>query len=213
MRARHLPGPFLFRGLFPYDARVSQEMTGLDEAGPPPTDEPPAAAALRRIDEGIGRAETGILIVLVTMLVGVAVYQVVLDKLFDERPTWPYEVVRFSVFFVAMMGASLAAQRKGMFNMDLVTRKFSPRARSYLRIATAVLVAVLCGLVLKTALTLRANTFALKEEHEVFSAADGYLALIAGCGLIAVHFVLHAVIEVVYLASGKIPPDPPHGGH
>jgi TRAP-type C4-dicarboxylate transport system permease small subunit len=100
-----------------------------------------------------------------------------------------------------------------MFNMDLVTRKFSPRGRSILRIATAVLVAIMCSLVIKVALTLRANTFTTKEAHEVFSEADGYTALIVGMGLIAIHFLLHAAIEVVYLASGKIPPDPPHGGH
>jgi TRAP-type transport system small permease protein len=191
---------------------VSQELTGLEEAAPP-ADEPAAAARLRRIDEGIGRAETGVLIVLVTMLVGVAVYQVILDKLMDERPTWPFEVIRYSVFFVAVTGASLAAQRKGMFNMDLVTRKFSPRGRAILRIATAVLVAIMLTLVIKVALTLRANTFTTKEAHEVFAEADGYTALIVGAGLIAVHFVLHAVIEVVYLVNGKVPPDPPHGGH
>jgi TRAP-type C4-dicarboxylate transport system permease small subunit len=192
---------------------VSQELTGLEEAGPPPADEPPAAARLRRIDEMIGRVEVGALIVAVTMLIGVAIYQVILEKLLDERPTWPHEVVRFSVFFVAMLGASLASQRKGMFNMDLVTRKFSPRVRSMLRIGAAVLVAVLLALVIKAALTLRANTFTTKEAHEVFSEADGYTALVVGAGLIALHFVLHAVSEVIYLASGKIPPDPPHGGH
>ncbi len=192
---------------------MSQELTGLEEAGPPPADEPPAAARVRRIDEGIGRAETGVLIVAVTMLIGIAVYQVIADKLMDHRPTWPFEVIRYSVFFVAMAGASLASQRKGMFNMDLVTRRFSPRGRSILRIGTAVLVAVLAGLLIKVAFTLRANTFTTKEAHEVFSEADGYTALILGMGLIALHFVLHAVIEVIYLASGKIPPDPPHGGH
>ena len=192
---------------------MSQELTGLEEAAPPPADEPPAAARVRRIDEGIGRAETGVLIVAVTMLIGVAVYQVIADKLLDERPTWPFEVIRYSVFFVAIAGASLAAQRKGMFNMDLVTRKFSPRGRSILRIATAVLVAGLCLMVINSALTLRTNTFNTKEAHEVLAEADGYLALILGMGLIAVHFLHHAVVEVLYLVNGKIPPDPPHGGH
>ncbi len=192
---------------------MSQELTGLEEAAPPPADEPPAAARVRRIDEGIGRAETGVLIVAVTLLIGIAVYQVIADKLMDHRPTWPFEVIRYSVFFVAMAGAALASQRKGMFNMDLVTRKFSPRGRSILRIGTAVLVAVLAGLLINVALTLRANTVTTKEAHEVFSEADGYLALILGMSLIALHFVLHAVIEVIYLVNGKIPPDPPHGGH
>ena len=192
---------------------VSQELTGIGEEPAPPADEPPLAARLRRVDEGIGRAEVAVLIVAVTMLVGVAVYQVIADKLMDHRPTWPYEVVRYSVFFVAMAGASLAAQRKGMFNMDLVTRKFSARGRSFLRIGTAGLVAVLCTLVINAALTQRANTFKKNESHEVFSEADGYMALILGMALISLHFLLHAVIEIVYLANRKIPPDPPHGGH
>lgn len=178
-----------------------------------PPDEPAAAARLRKIDAALGSVEVGLLLIFLVMLIGAAVYQVIADKALDERPTWPYELIRYGVFFVAMAGAALAAQRQGMFNMDLVTRKFSRRGRSILRIATAFLIAVLCFLVIRAGLELRAGSLTFNESHEYLSAGHGYLALSIGFSLIALHFLLHAFIEIAYLASGRLPPEPPHGGH
>jgi TRAP-type C4-dicarboxylate transport system permease small subunit len=112
-----------------------------------------------------------------------------------------------------MMGLALAAQRQGMFHMDLMTRLFPARLRSGLRIATAVMVVVLCGLVIQYALRYREGSHAFTESYEVISVANAYLAAVIGFALVAIHFALHAGIEVVYLARGKVPPDPPHGGH
>ena len=179
---------------------------GEDEEAP--AGEPRAAALLRRLNDGIGRIEVGILALLVAALIGSAVYDMV-----DPKATWSDEVARYAVFFVAMAGMALASQRQGMFHMDLVTRMFPARLRSGLRIAAAILVAILCGLVIKYALVYRANSYNVIEDYEVISVATGYLALIAGFALVAVHFALHAAVEIAHLAAGRVPPDPPHGGH
>ncbi len=183
-----------------------------DAAAEEPREEPDAALALRRLNDLLGGLETAVVIGLVAMLIGGAVYQVVAGLL-GKHDTWPYEVIRYGVFFVAMAGAALAAQRQGMFNMDLLTRLFPPRFRSMLRILIAVLVVVMCALVIRVGVTLRAGTFALNEDHEVISAGMGYLSLIIGFALIAVHYAIHAAIEVVYLVNRRLPPEPPHGGH
>ena len=185
------------------------DLTGTE----PPADEPAAARGLRQLDRLLGVVETGIAIAVVSALILVAVGQVVADKLFGAHPTWPDEVIRNFVFYAAMSGAVLAAQRKGMFNMDLVTRYFPPRVRSLLRVVAALLVCALAILVVRTGLVQRADTLKVTQTHELISPATAYLGLIVGFALVAFHFLLHAVIEVVYLASGKIPPDPPHGGH
>lgn len=179
---------------------------GQDEQAP--ADEPRAASALRRLNEGIGRAEIAALALLIAVLIASTVIDMVADM-----ATWPDEVTRYTVFFVAMVGLALAAQRQGMFHMDLLTRLFPARVRSGLRIATAVMVLILCGLVIQYALRYREGSHQFTESYEVISVANGYLAAVVGFGLVAVHFLLHAAIEVVYLASGKVPPDPPHGGH
>lgn len=173
-----------------------------------PADEPRAATALRRLNEGIGRVEIGVLGLLILLLIT----STVVDML-ATMATWPDEVTRYSVFFVAMMGLALAAQRQGMFHMDLVTRMFPARVRSGLRIATGVMVVILCGLVIQYALRYRAGSHQFNESYELISVANGYLAAVIGFGLVAIHFALHAAIEVAYLTSGKVPPDPPHGGH
>ncbi len=178
-----------------------------------PHEAPEAAQVLRRLNDLIGAFETGLLVVLVAVLVGGAVYQVLADHVFDRRETWPYEVIRYGVFFVAMTGAALASQRQGMFHMDLVTRLFPPRMRSGLRIMTAVLVVAMCVLVISSGLDLRRGSHALNEGFEVISTAHGYTALVVAFGLIGLHYVLHALIEIAYLAGGRLPPEPPHGGH
>jgi TRAP-type C4-dicarboxylate transport system permease small subunit len=178
-----------------------------------PREEPEAAQVLRRLNDLVGTVETGVLVILVAVLVGGAVYQVLAEQVLDRRETWPYELIRYGVFFVAMSGAALAAQRQGMFHMDLVTRLFPARMRSALRILTALLVIAMCGLVISSGLDLRRGSYQLNEGFEVISTAHGYVALVIAFGLIGLHYALHAAIEVVYLANHRLPPEPPHGGH
>jgi TRAP-type C4-dicarboxylate transport system permease small subunit len=187
---------------------ASQTPIDLGEEEEAPADEPQAATLIRRINEGIGQGEVGLLALFVVALIASTVFDFI-----DAKATWPDELTRYGVFFVAMAGMALAAQRQGMFHMDLVTRLFPPRFRSGLRIASAVMVVVLCGLVIKYALMHRAYSYQVTQDYEFISPGNGYLVLIAGFVLVAVHFALHALIEVVYLAAGKVPPDPPHGGH
>jgi TRAP-type C4-dicarboxylate transport system permease small subunit len=179
----------------------------------PARGEPAAAGALRRLNDWLGSLEVGVLVVLVSVLVVGAAYQVLADWVFHRRETWPYEIIRYGVFFVAMTGAALAAQRQGMFHMDLVTRLFPPRLRSGLRIATAALAVLVCALVISSGLELQRGTHQLNEAYEIISTARGYTALVVGFGLIGIHYFLHAAIEVAYLASARLPPEPPHGGH
>jgi TRAP-type C4-dicarboxylate transport system permease small subunit len=178
-----------------------------------PLDSPPAARTLNRLNAALGTLEVAILALCTIALVGVAAYFALASKLLGRQETWPFEVIRYMVFFVAMAGGALAAQRQGMFNMDLLTRRLSGRTRAVLRIATALLVATLCLLVVRSGFDLRANAAAMTEDHEVISEGVAVLALIGGFGLIALHVLLHAAVDAAFLAAGRIPPDPPQGGH
>jgi TRAP-type C4-dicarboxylate transport system permease small subunit len=187
---------------------ASQTSVDMGEDVEAPADEPRAASLFRRVNEGIGRVEVGALMLLVATLIGSAVYD-----LLDPRATWSDELTRYGVFFIAMIGMALAAQRQGMFHMDLVTRLFPARLRCALRIGTALLIAATCAVVIRFGIAGRAHSFDRIQDYDIVSEATGYLALIAGFALVAIHFLLHAAIELAYLAAGKVPPDPPHGGH
>jgi TRAP-type C4-dicarboxylate transport system permease small subunit len=178
----------------------------------PAADDPPAVASLRRLNDALGAAEEVACALGLAVLVAVSVWFAFATKVLHSTATWPYEVIRYFVFFVAIAGAALAAQRQGMFNMDLVTRRFDARTRSFLRIGGALLVATLCAVVVVSALDLRGASTD-RTDHEVISEAQALIALVVGFALIGIHVVLHALIEVCYWTAGQAPPDPPHGGH
>jgi TRAP-type C4-dicarboxylate transport system permease small subunit len=175
-------------------------------------DGPPAARAIRRLNGLLGVIEEVAVAVSLGILIVVSVWFAYATKVRHSTATWPYEIIRYAVFFIAMSGAALAAGRQGMFNMDLVTRSFAPRTRSYLRIGGGLIVAVLCALVVRGALDLHGHA-AARDDHEILAEAHAVLAFVVGFALIGVHYLLHALAEVACWLAGQVPPDPPHGGH
>ena len=78
------------------------------------------------------------------------------------------------------------------------------RLRSGLRIATAVMVVVLCGLASSTpCATGKARTPSPRATRSF--GGQRYLAAVIGFALVAIHLALHAGIEVVYLAAASAP--------
>jgi TRAP-type C4-dicarboxylate transport system permease small subunit len=179
----------------------------------PREEEPTSVLLLRRVDQAVGLAETALLVVWLVALVGVGVFQLVASHLFDKNETWPYELVRYSVFFIAMTAAALAAQRQRMIHMDVVTRMLSPRTRAVLRILTGLFVIAICLLLFQAGMDLRATESAQSQNYAYIPASTGYLALPIGAALIGFHFAIHALIEVLYLAGGKVAPEPETGVH
>jgi TRAP-type C4-dicarboxylate transport system permease small subunit len=192
---------------------VASDETRTGPPYPAREEEPSSVLLLRRVDHAFGLAETALLVVWLVGLVGVGVYQLVASHIFDKNETWPYELVRYSVFFIAMTAAALAAQRQRMIHMDVVTRMLAPRTRALLRILTGLFVIAVCLLLFQAGMDLRATPSAQNLPYSYIPASTGYLALPLGAALIAFHFALHTIIEVLYLAGGKVAPEPEAGAH
>ena len=175
--------------------------------------EPGGARALRQLNDWMGRIETGALALLLALLVGTGVYQTVAAHFFEKNATWPYEIIRYCVFFIAMTGASLAAARSRMINMDVVTRLLKPKTRAGLRVATSLFVVAVCFLLFKGGMDMRDTAAGRNEGYDYISPSTGLLALPLGALVIGLHFLLHAVIDVMWLAGGKLPPEPEQPVH
>lgn len=180
-----------------------------DDGGPPPepAEVPPLAAALARIDRAVGTVELVAVSIFLAALIGTAVYQFIASKFFHKYDNWPFEVIRYSVFFIAMSAAALAAQQKKMMAIDFVPRLLSPRARAICRVVTGLAVVFVCYLLFRGALMVRESIAKTTEHYDVVDPLVGVLALPIGAGLIGFHFLVHALIELVYLGSGKLPPE------
>jgi len=178
-----------------------------DAAGGAQQPEPPLAARFRKIDRLLGTAEAATAAGSLLLLVFAGVYQFVAAKFLGKNQTWPVELIRYSVFFIATAGAALAAQKSQMFNMDVVTRLLRPKARAKLRIATSVIAAAACALLAWGGMAVRSTPVARDAPYEYIPAQYGLLALPICAALIGLHFLIHATIDAAYLASGQEPPE------
>ena len=175
--------------------------------------EPAGARALRQLNDWLGRIETGALALLLALLVGTGVYQTLAAHFFEKNDTWPYEIIRYSVFFIAMTGAALAAAKARMINMDVVTRLLRPRTRAALRVGTSLFAVAVCFFLFKGGMDMRDTAAGRNEAYDYISPSSGLLALPIGAVLIGFHFLLHAIIDAIWLAGGKLPPEPEQPVH
>ncbi len=157
------------------------------------------------VDNAIGFVEHGFIALSLFGLMGVGTYQFVSGHFFDANDTWPFEVLRYLVFFCAMGGAALSAQKGRMISMDFLSRKLAPKKRIILRIFIAGFVIFACVLLYKGGMYVREA--AAGEEYEVLSPSLALLALPIGAALIGVHYLLHAISDTMYLAAGLLPPE------
>jgi TRAP-type C4-dicarboxylate transport system permease small subunit len=172
------------------------------EQAPP---EPPFILALRTVDRLVTKVEESVLAVFLLVLLLVGVYGAYKRNISPPSPFWADEVIRYTVFFIGLTAAALAAQADRLFNMDLLARNLSIRGRLAMKIAQAMLTIAICWIFFQSSLVLRASL--IGEEGELLPPEIGVLSLPIAMALIAFHLALQIVIATYYLATGKTPPE------
>jgi len=178
--------------------------TSSGEAESEATSHPSWVEALLKIDRGIGLAEQLLLCLFLGVLIGVGAYQAIGRNFFNKSPVWSFEVLRYSVFFIAMTGAALSAHTKQVIRMDVLTRALSPRGRAYSRIVTAVFTILVCIFFAYAGWTLR-EALLDEKEFSVIRPSTGVLAIPIGALLIAFHMLVQSIVMGTTLARGEIP--------
>jgi len=138
-------------------------------------------------------------------LIGVGTYQFVAGMIFNVNSTWPFEALQYLVFAIAMFGAALSAQKGQMMSMDFLSRKLSDKNRVMLRVVTNLFVMFACYLLTRGGFIGVEATEG--SEYELLPKSTAYLVLPVGAMLIALHYVLHTICDVLYLAAGRTPPE------
>jgi TRAP-type C4-dicarboxylate transport system permease small subunit len=173
-------------------------------AGP---DEPPLIRGLRALDRWMAKGEEFVLAILLVELICLAVYQAYKRNLAPPSPYWPDEIIRYSVFSIGMLGAALASHSARLMNIDLVVRLLPLRGRVIMRVFSTLFTLVVLYLLLRGGLFVRAVNIKLHEHGEIIRPATGILVLPIAAVLIGLHMAAHMVIDLYYLAAGKLPPD------
>jgi TRAP-type C4-dicarboxylate transport system permease small subunit len=169
-------------------------------------EEPGLARGVNLVDRSIGMVEQALLCLFMAILIGVACYQVVSGMIFDKAVPWSFEIIRNSVFLIAMTGAALSAQAEKMISMDFMTRVVKPKTKVYLRFVTRLFAIGTCICLIIGGWMVR-TTGVSGEQYEVLKPSTVLLALPIGAGLIALHMLLHLIADAAYMAKGELPPE------
>gem|GEM_PF-3402541 len=188
------------------------EPTG-DDAPPatstssPADDAPAAVQLLKKLDGWVGTAEVALLCIFLAGMILSGVWETwaFFTKSNEAKPA---ELIKYSVFFAALTGAALSAQRQQLISMDIVSRLLSPRTRAVVRVITTVFSAFICiMLVMKAKEVYDVVAKDSAEKYIYISKAKGALAVTLAGLLLVFHFCVHALVDIMYLASGKVPPE------
>lgn len=210
------PEPLPREPAFDEPGEVAADAVGspaaIDENPPfPPRDEPAPVGLLRKLDAGIGLLEQIALCGFLLALIGSGLVSAIAGNVFAKSIDWTAEVIRYSVFYIAMIGAALCAQKARMMSMDVLTRLMTSRQKAVTRVVTGFGVVFICVLLVMGGLHLLRETEKFAHPYDFISPEIGKLALPVGAGLIAFHYVLHLLIDLRYFAAGRIAPEAPEG--
>jgi TRAP-type mannitol/chloroaromatic compound transport system permease small subunit len=167
---------------------------------------------VRKIDNGAGLIEQGLLFFLLAAVVVTAASAALSDKLFAHHlGRWWFTVVRGGTFTIAMIAAAFATHQQRHLAMDLVSRRLSPRNRLILGALLKVFTIVIAVILFRSGMHQRDHVGGTGEEFVSDKTIVSMLPF--GAALIIFHSVLHIVIDLDYLVRGKLPPERARSGH
>jgi TRAP-type C4-dicarboxylate transport system permease small subunit len=151
---------------------------------------------LKAIDKALTRAEEFILILLLSVMVGMAFLQVALRNLFSSGIPWGDILLRHILLWLGFLGAAIATSENRHINIDALRRFFTPRVRSAVEVVTDLFATVICYLLAGAAW--RFVQAEMGDEQMMFGGIPSWYAEIiipVGFGLIALHFLIRAFLR------------------
>ncbi len=161
-----------------------------------------------RIDEKIGRVEQILVTILLTMMILMAVFQIVLRNFFNSGISWGDSLVRYLVVWVGFIGAAIATKEDKHITIDVVSRWLTAPESNYIRIISHFFSVVICGL-----LTLAAIKF-IRFEAQMGGTAFFKLPvwvpeiiIPVTLGLMTLRFAVRFLSEFVRIRKHDFKPD------
>jgi TRAP-type C4-dicarboxylate transport system permease small subunit len=127
-----------------------------------------------RVDGIIDRMEQSLLVILLSLMILIAFFQIVLRNLFDTGLTWGDPLVRNLVLWVGFIGAALATREGKQINIDVVSRWMPPQGKGYIEAITDLFSSFICALLTFAALKFIRNE--VQMGNVVFPGVPSWIA-------------------------------------
>jgi TRAP-type C4-dicarboxylate transport system permease small subunit len=182
-----------------------------------PADFPAPVRALAALSRALAVLEGAGIALCLTALVALAVFQFGARNLrlhgqlwMPPPPPWIDGVIRHAVFVLGFLGAGYATFTTRHIRIDAITRLTRPRLRLALRLVTALVAVAICVALVRAGyqflLVCREEATEVGSEGQLFTSARGAMVIIGGVALVGFHFLVQALIDLVYVVSGRPAP-------
>lgn len=172
---------------------------------------------LRILDDAIARFEKGLLVSMLAVIVGVNLMQIGIRLLQDlfrllevswvlNAASWPADLNRLLVLWIAMVGGSLATRRHEHIKVDFVSRFLHGTPRRIVQSAICVVGVVVCSMMVVFAFQFLKMEYELGETLVALPVPLWVIQIIipVGFAVIGFRFLLN-------LLEGGKPPEPEPG--
>ena len=176
-------------------------------------DDGPVSGMVRRIDNVIGMVEQVVLVTILTIVVLTAASHALLDRFAHYHVPFKDDVIRAGTFAIAMLAGAFATHQAKHLSMDLISRRFSPRARLFLKVLLALFVIFMVILFIRSGFHNITNEQQFAAEDKLITRVRIAWLIPIGGFLIILHTVLHTIIDVDYILRHKTPPERMRSGH
>ena len=113
--------------------------------------QPRFLALLDRCDACLATVERAAIVVLLTALVAIGLYQLLLRNLFASGLFWGDALLRHLVLWLGFLGASLATRERQHLSIDALARVFPAGWQPWLTLLTNLTAALVCTLLFQAA--------------------------------------------------------------
>ncbi|MGN6109350.1 MAG: TRAP transporter small permease [Kofleriaceae bacterium] len=176
-------------------------------------DDGPLSQRLRRVDTAVGQIEQVVLVALLAIVVLTGAGHALLERFAHIRLPFKDDVIRAGTFAIAMLGGAFASHQARHLSMDLISRRLSPRARLFLKVALALFIMLVVALLIRAGFHNIANEKGFAAEDKLITRVRVAWLIPIGGFLIIFHTLLHMIIDIDYIARRKTPPERMRSGH
>jgi len=156
------------------------------------------------IDRGLTALVTALLVASFTVMLGLAVAQVLLREIIHATLPWGDLAARHLVIWVGFFGAFLASRGERHFHIGFLTRLMGPRFRPWLTLVSDLFAALICAFLVAAGWTF--VTVGLDPASVLFLGIRQRTAALivpAGFGLMTVQFTLRAIQSLAKAIRGE----------
>lgn len=102
---------------------------------------------MRRLARWLNHLEDGLIVLILLMMIGLAVYQIVLRNVFSSSLVWVEPLLQNAVLWIGLLGAMIASRRDEHIRIDLINTWLKPGARRWLAMLVDLFTCAVCAVV------------------------------------------------------------------